>query len=415
MRVGIINFSDLSGGASRAAYRLHNSLLKAEVDSRMQVWLKVSDNPTVIGNSNKIGRIITEIRTGIGLLATRLSKTDNKVRQSCGVLPSGWVKRLNASDLDIINLHWVGAETLSIYEIAQIRKPVVWTFHDMWAFCGAEHYAEDTVGARWREGYLADNRPIYESGFDLNRWIWKFKQLLWKKPFHIVCPSHWLADCVRNSALMHNWPVTVIPNPLDLNTFQPIEQKQARQLLNLPQHKSLILFGALGGTSDYRKGGDLLFQALTHIKNEHLIDIELVILGESKPLHPPTLGFPIHYMCQLNDDIALALLYSAVNIFVTPSRQDNLPNTVAEAMACGTPTVAFRIGGIPDLVEHQISGYLCHPFDPEDLAQGIKWALEMQQHSRSLNLAARLRAESLLNPEKIVNQYLSVYEQARIF
>ncbi|MHC5825509.1 MAG: glycosyltransferase, partial [Nostoc sp.] len=292
-----------------AAYRIHRCLLQAEIDSRMQVLSKSSDDPTVRGNSSKIGRITTEIRTGIGLLAKKTIKSCDPGRYSAGVLPSNWVKSFHASDADVINLHWVGGETLSIREIGQIRKPIVWTFHDMWAFCGAEHYTNDGLNARWREGYRADNRPQDESSFDLNRWTWEGKRRNWKYPFHIICPSNWLADCVRNSALMADCPVSVIPNPLDLDSFRPIEKTLARQLLNLPQQRSLILFGALGGTNDSRKGIDLLLEAISFLETQQLKDIEIVIFGQSAPAQIPKLGFPLRYTGHLADDISLALLY----------------------------------------------------------------------------------------------------------
>ncbi|MBW4589173.1 glycosyltransferase family 4 protein [Aetokthonos hydrillicola Thurmond2011] len=412
MQIIHASYSDLSGGAARAAYRIHRCLLQAKINSRMQVLSKISDDSTVTGNSAKIGRITTEIRTGLGLLAKKTIKSCDPGRYSAGILPSNWVKSFQASDADVINLHWVGAETLSISEIGQIRKPIVWTFHDMWAFCGAEHYTNDGLNARWRQGYRSHNRPQDESGFDLNRWTWERKRRNWKYPFHIVCPSKWLADCVRNSALMPHFPVSVIPNPLDLDSFRPIEKTLARKLLNLPQQRSLILFGALGGTNDPRKGIDLLLQAISFLETQQLKDIEIVIFGQSVPEQVPKLGFPLRYTGHLGDDISLALLYSAADVFVAPSRQDNLPNTVVEAIACGTPTVAFKIGGMPDLIDHKVSGYLAQPYEVEDLATGIQWVIEQQKESKSLSLAARRHAEYMFDPIRVAQQYVTVYKEA---
>lgn len=414
MNVIHVSFSDTSGGAARAAYRIHDSLLEAKLNSTMKVWSRVSDDPTVQGDSSKFGRMVMETRTGIGLLSQKILKTSNPVRHSAAWLPSGWLQSLNTSNADIVHLHWVGAETLSIREIGQIRKPVVWTFHDMWGFCGAEHYMDDGLDARWRHGYKSDNRPVNESGFDLNRWTWERKRRQWQRPFHIVCPSHWLANCVKSSALMRDWAVSVIPYPLDLESFRPIEKGLARQLLKLPQDKALILFGATGGSRDLRKGSDLLVESLSFLKTQELRDMELVIFGQSRPLQTPELGFPIRYTGHLHDDISLALLYSAVDVFVAPSRQDNLPNTVIEAIACGTPTVAFKVGGMPDLIQHQVSGYLAHPYDIGDLAKGIQWVLEQQQENNSLAIAARQQAELIFNSSQIAKQYLAVYEQAQV-
>ena len=220
MKVIHISNSDIAGGAARAAYRLHCSLLQVNVDSTMQVRSKTSGDQNVRCHSSKIGRMLTETRSGIGMLTTATLKTTNPVRHSINLLPSGWVKSINSSDADIIHLHWIGDETLSVREISQIRKPIVWTFHDMWAFCGAEHYTDDGLAARWRHGYRSNNRPSGESGFDLNYWTSQRKQRHWRQPFQLVCPSHWLADCAKTSALMGNWPVTVIPYPLNLESFR---------------------------------------------------------------------------------------------------------------------------------------------------------------------------------------------------
>ncbi len=413
MNIIHINFADLSGGAARAAYRLHHSLLQLNINSQMRVWSKTSGEPMIHGNSSKAGRMLTEIRSGLGMMANATMKVSSPARHSINLLPSGWVNSINASDADIIHLHWLGAETLSIREIARIQKPIVWTFHDMWAFCGAEHYTDDGLDARWRHGYKSNNRPEGESGFDLNYWTSRRKQHHWHNPFNLVCPSNWLANCVRDSALMANWPVTVIPNPLNLTNFRPIEQSLARQLLNLPQDKSLILFGAIGGADDPRKGSDLLISALNCLKTAHFPqELELVIFGQSRPIQVPDLGFAIRYMGHLHDEVSLALLYSAVDVFVAPSRQDNLPNTVVEASACGTPTVAFKIGGMTDLVQHQVSGYLASPYDEIDLAQGIQWVIERQSQNNTLGSAARHHAELNFQADLVVEQYLAVYQKA---
>jgi glycosyltransferase involved in cell wall biosynthesis len=412
MKVIHISTSDIAGGAARAAYRLHRSLLQIDIDSSMQVASKSSGDPRVKCHSSKVGRMMTEARSGIGMLASATLKTTNPVRHSLSILPSGWVKSLNSSDADVINLHWIGGETISIREIGQIRKPIVWTFHDMWAFCGAEHYTDDGIDARWREGYRKNNRPSYESGFDINYWTARRKQRHWQQPFQLICPSRWMADCVKDSALMRNWPVAVIPYAIDLNTFRPIDRLLARQLLNLPPDRQLILFGAFGGSDDPRKGSDLLLAALDCLKTAGLQNMELVIFGQSPPLQEPQLGFPIRYTGHLHDDVSLALLYSAVDVFVAPSRQDNLPNTAIEAVACGTPSVTFNIGGMPDIIKHQVSGYLARPNDIQDLASGIKWVLEEQAQTNGLGSAARQSAEALFHPQLIAQQYRDIYQAA---
>jgi glycosyltransferase involved in cell wall biosynthesis len=323
-------------------------------------------------------------------------------------LPSNWVKLINNSDADIVNLHWIQRETMSIKDISKIKKPIVWTLHDMWAFCGAEHHTNDN---RWRDGYYSNNRPNYESGFDLNRWTWNRKKKYWKTPIQIVTPSAWLAKCVSESALMKNWPVSVIPNPIDTDQWTPMDKKKARQLLNLSQDANLILFGAAGGEKNLHKGYDLLLSALEYVKADKKIKkIELVVFGQSKPKSQPDLGFPIHYFGHLNNDLILRTLYSAADVMVVPSRQDNLPNTAVEAQACGTPVVSFNIGGLPDIIDHQKTGYVARAFDIRDLANGIIWVLE-QGFSSKLSNNARKRAVEKFSEKKIAEHYVNIYKK----
>jgi glycosyltransferase involved in cell wall biosynthesis len=276
----------------------------------------------------------------------------------------------------------------------------------MWAFCGAEHYTEEF---RWREGYLRDNRPAYESGFDLNRWVWERKRRNWKKPMQIVTPSRWLADCARESALLREWPVNFIPYPIDNTRWQPIEKNLARSILGLPPSIPLLLFGAIGGVKDPRKGFDLLLDALNHLRGE-IPNLEVVIFGQSAPRETSYFGFPVHYSGHLNDDVSLRLLYSASDAFALPSRQDNLPLTCIEALSCGLPVVAFNSSGPPSMIEHKRTGYLAQAFDALDFSKGIRWLIE---HSERLDLrnSARNYARLKFDPKGIAREYLDIYKK----
>jgi glycosyltransferase involved in cell wall biosynthesis len=408
LKLALVNHSDITGGAARAAYRIHNALRCNGVDSNMWVNSKTTGDWTVQGSQSKLERLAVRIRPQIGSLLTKTLKTGNPIIHSPSVLPSHWSKHFNTSDTDVVHLHWVNREMLSIADIGRIRKPVVWTLHDMWAFCGAEHYTEDF---RWRDGYTRANRPSYESGFDLNRWTWQRKRKHWKHPMHIVTPSRWLADCVRGSALMCDWPVHVVPNAIDTDTWQPVAKALAREILYLPPDVPLLLFGAMGGTDDPRKGFDLLRKALQHLDGQ-LPGLELVILGQLAPREPDNLGFPIHYTGYLHDDLTLRVLYSAVDVTVIPSRQDNLPNSGLESLSCGTPVVAFDACGLPDIVLHKQTGYLAKAFDAEDMAEGLSWILGDAGRCEALGQAARARALGLWSPNVVVPQYLQVYEEA---
>ena len=410
MKVLQLNYSDINGGASRAAYRIHHSLRSFGVDSQMLVNVAASGDWTVQGAASKWAKAIVLIRSQLAKPLLHLLRTGNPSIHYPAVVPSRWPERINGADADVVHLHWVQGEMLSIGDITRIRKPIVWTLHDMWAFCGGEHYTADH---RWRDGYRRDNRPAHEGGFDLNRHTWQRKRKHWCRPLQIVCPSKWLADCVRASALMHDWPVAVVPYTIDLNHWKPIDQPLARQLLGLPQDCPLLLFGAIAGGNDPRKGMDLLLVALAHLRSEpSLQTAQLVVFGQLAPQSPPQLGFPVHYTGHLHDDLSLRALYSAADVMVIPSRQDNLPNTGLEAHACGTPVVAFSIGGLPDILADRVTGALAEPFDPVSLAAAIRWVLEDPHRRFALGAAARERAERLWAPARVAGLYTEVYGQA---
>jgi glycosyltransferase involved in cell wall biosynthesis len=429
-----VNASDIRGGAARAAYRIHRALLDHDsangLQSEMRVISKHTDDHTVIGGwpESKLS-FVDRLDRKIG---GRFRSPKGFISANPVLFSTAWpstglgkeLKQLREQGLiDIVHLHWLGDQTLSIEEIGRLRMPLVWTLHDQWPFCGAEHYTTpppcnqpESNDKRFVCGYNETSRPEHESGPDLNRITWLRKRCSWQRAIHIVCPSYWLAECTRRSALMANWPITVIPNPIDLSVWRPFDQEQARALFGLPAGRPIVLFGALGGTSETRKGADLLLHTLKYLRSQlvgtSLEELELVVFGQSRPLLPPNLGFPIHYIGRLHDDLSLRLLYASADVFVIPSRQDNLPNTGLEAHACGTPVVAFRIGGLVDIVDHHITGALADPFDPLSLAEAIRWVLDDSERRRQLGLAARQKAEQLWNFQRVAGLYAKVYQQA---
>ena len=424
--------SDLRGGAARAAYRVHRALVehgeKHHLTSQMRVIAQFSDDPTVIGGLPKEQNWVwRRLRPRLNHQARRGFRTDNSVKHSIAWPATGLgtelQERQQSGTADLIHLHWLGDATLSVEEIGRLSQPVVWRLADQWAFCGAEHYtspprAGETASSdeRFVHGYTSASRPPHESGPDLNRRTWLRKQRAWRRPMQIVCPSTWLADCARRSALMGHWPIRVIPNPLDLDTWAPVDRCQARALLNLPRDRPLVLFGALGGTADPRKGADLLLEALQILRSKladtPMAKLELVVFGQSRPVQPPVLGFPIHYAGRLHDDLSLRLLYAAADVMVVPSRQESFGQTASEAHACGTPVVAFRTGGLVDIVTDGVTGALAEPFDSVSLSAAIHWVLEDPDRRYQLATAARQRAEQLWDPGQVAGLYAEVYQEA---
>lgn len=411
MKVLLLSMSDLEGGAARAAYRLHQGLQQQNLDSRLLVQKKLGDDPGVMGPTSNFRKGLALTRPLLDTLPLKFYGDREKTTFSPGWLPDRLLPKVAAVHPDLINLHWLGYGLLRIETLARLRQPLVWTLHDMWAFTGGCHY---NGGCDRYQQHCGSCPQLGSRGdWDLSRWVWKRKASVWKQLRLVaVSPSQWLADSARGSSLLKDHRVEVIPNGIDLEKYKPLDRAVARKILNLPIDRHLILFGAVLATGDRRKGFHLLQPALHQLRQAGWGErAELVIFGATKPENPPDLGLRTHYLGRLNDDISLALAYAAADVFVAPSTQDNLPNTVLEAIACGTPCVAFNIGGMGDLIRHQHNGYLAQPFDIGDLANGIAWILADPQRHQHLSLAARTIAAQHFSLEIQAKRYLVLFEE----
>jgi glycosyltransferase involved in cell wall biosynthesis len=406
-----INYYDLNGGAARAGYRIHIGLKKLGVDSRILVFSQRESNPSVVSPLSSWQVICNKIKARISHRILRFQFTENTVLHSLNCFSSGLADWINSCDADIVNLHWLGSEMISIEEISQIKKPIFWTMHDMWPFSGAEHYDDLRFPNRYQKGYFRDNRPKGYSGFDLDAFVWRKKIKYWTdKKFYLISPSHWLKECASKSKLFAKNECNVIHNGVNLTIFNPIDRLHARLILGLNQNKRYILFGAMSSTSDERKGFHLLLPAIKKISNLDIGDnTELLIFGANSPTEQVDFGLPAHYLGHFYDEVSLAILYSAADIFAAPSMQDNLPNTLIEALACGTPCVTFNVGGMPDIIDHGCTGYLAKPFDVEDFAKGILHVLGAEQ--TIMRGACRAKAEKNFSDVVAARKYLDYYQE----
>lgn len=410
IKICLLSYSDGGGGAFIGAYRLHEGLKKVGADSKMIVNRKVTDDASILAPPKSLGKIWAKLAPRIDAIPLNFYR--NRGRNfSLQWLPDGMTSQVNQLNPDVIYLHWIGYAFMQIETLRKLNKPLVWKLADMWAFSGGCHYSQECNGYTQSCGSCPQLNSNKE--FDLSRWVWKRKAKAWKNlDLTLVTPSRWLAKCASESSLFRERRIEVIPNGIDTQIYKPIERSQVRHILNLPQEKQLILFVARNVTSDRRKGFHLLLQALELLeRSENNAEVELVVVGASKSKNFPDLNLKRHYLGQLNDEISLALAYSAADVFIAPSTQDNFPNTVMEALACGTPCVAFNIGGMPDLIEHHKNGYLAQPFEVEDLTQGIIWILENQERCNKLSAYARRKVEKEFNIELQVKRYLSLFEE----
>ncbi len=410
MKVLLFSTSDIQGGAARAAYRLHQGLSQIGVNHQMLVQVKFSDAAAVVSPRPNLRRDFAKVRPALDALLLKLHPQREPIIFSPQWLPDFVLPKVKQLAPDVINLHWVCEGGLQIETLAKLNRPLVWTLHDMWAFTGGCHYSQGCDRYTASCGSCPQLRSHRE--FDLSRWVWKRKAKAWKDlNLAIVTPSRWLAECARCSSLFQGLPIHVIPYGIDLERYQPSDRALARQILKLPQDKQLILFTA-SQASDPRKGFSLLKGALQHlIQIGSTTRVELLIVGTAQLDDMADLKLKTHYLGTLNDDISLALAYAAADVFVAPSTQDNLPNTVMEAIACGIPCVAFNIGGMPDMIDHQQNGYLAQPFQTEELAHGIAWMLEDADRHRQLAETARQKAEREFALKQQATRYAALFEK----
>ncbi|MEX0595091.1 MAG: glycosyltransferase, partial [Candidatus Paceibacterota bacterium] len=322
MKVLHINSSDILGGAARAAYRIHKGLLGHGISSKMLVQNKKSNEPKIeTPYSTKTKKIISILRPYVNSMVQKLQHKGNPIYHSSNILPSGLHKMINSSEADIVHLHWINAEMISIREISKINKPIIWTLHDMWAFSGAEHIDDWDNPGRYKYGYSKKNRPDMYSGIDIDRWTWKRKKKYWDDlNINFVTPSNWLATCYGQSALFKNKEADVIPNGLDTTVFKATKKQLARQILNLPDKKKIVLYGAFSAESNPIKGYQKMIEAKKILyNNKSMQDAFYLVFGNDYPKTEQMDSFTTQYLGRIDDNITLSLVYSAADVMVVPS------------------------------------------------------------------------------------------------
>ncbi|MEH1811682.1 MAG: glycosyltransferase family 4 protein [Nostoc sp.] len=411
MKILHISTHDINGGAARAAYRLHTGLQDIGLQSQMLVQEKYSNDKTVIAPKIRLFQGIAKAKLTVESLPLKLYRQKKNTPFFTQWLPDRVIPKVAQINPDIINLHWISGGFMQIETFAKLKRPLVWTLHDMWGFTGGCH----VTGECDRYKISCGACPQLSSGneWDLSRWVWQRKVKAWKNlNLTLVSPSSWLAECARSSSLFQNLRIEVIPHGLDTQKYRPINQHFAREALNLPQDKKLILFGAIEATSDRNKGFHLLQPALQELsKSGWKDDLEVVIFGASQPENPPDLGFKTHYLGHLHDAISLATVYSSADVMLVPSLQESFGQTASESFACGTPVVAFNATGLKDIVDHQQNGYLAKPYEVEDFAKGITWVLENEQRLQKLSFYARDKAEQEFTLELQARRYSALFQE----
>jgi len=404
--------TSLEGGGGGSAYRLLQGVNKLGVDCRALVQddRVGAEDPKVIRARNGAFRhALTLLVRKLNIDPLHRYPQREKELFSVQRYPDTLAQQVAALKPDLIHLQWICNDWMNIATLGRFSEPIVFTCHDMWPFTGGCHYS----GACDRYRGQCGRCPLLHSERedDISRRVWQRKaKALRGRNLTVVCPSRWIASCARSSSLLGGAHIEVIPNGLSLQSFRPLDRRKAREMLGLPADKRLILFGAWGNSR--RKGLHLLVDALGRLRAEGRQDrLELVIFGFHKPTEPSDHGFNTHYLGLLHDPVSLAMAYASADVFAIPSIEDNLPNTAIEAIACGTPCVAFRTGGLPDIIEHRENGYLAEPYDPADLAHGLAWVLDDEGRRQSLGRRARQKAEDEFSDDLCAKRYVELYRE----
>ena len=410
MKILHINRSDTVGGAARAATRLLEGTCHQGHEVKLFVQQKSTNRDDTEALSTFFGHTTARARRALESLLVMLTSGKTRGMFAPAFVPDKLSLSAATFSPDIIHLHWV-ARMMRLENIGRLNVPVVWTLHDSWPFTGGCFLPPDCN--RYQES--CGRCPVLGSSRenDLSRRVWERKMRAWQDlDLTLVAPSRWMRDCARASSLFGDKRVEVIPNGLDVKQFAPIDKQAARENLSLPRDKRLILYGAKSATEDRNKGFYLLSDALRRIGiSPGHSDIELVVFGSEPSENLHECNLKTHIFGWQENERALVELYAASDLFVFPSLQESLGYTAMEAMACGTPCVAFNQGGVPDLIDHKVCGYLAEPYEPEDLARGILWILENQDRYKSIVAQSRKKIEREFAVELVAERHMSLYSE----
>ena len=416
MRVLIVNTSEKTGGAAVAANRLMDALNNNGEKARMLVRDKQTDSITVVGLPQGWRRqwhflwerLCIFVRMGFSrkhLFEVDIANTGTDI-----------TRMKEFREADVVHLHWINQGMLSLKGIRRILesgKPVVWTMHDLWPATAICHYAR---GCRRYNGHC-ERCPLLPRGGsrrDLSAAVWRRKVSMLRAGniFFVAC-SRWLEGEAKKSALLKGQTITSIPNAIDTHVFRPTDKIEARRKAGLPEQGRIILFVSQRVT-DERKGIEYLIESVDKLVKRYpelKTDTQIAILGGHAEEVADRLALPVHALGYVSDEPTIVAVYNAADVFVTPSLEDNLPNTIMEAMACGVPCVGFRVGGIPEMIDHQKNGYVAELRNSDDMATGIGWVLTEADRDELKHRALRKVAQNY-SQTSVALRYVEVYQQA---
>ena len=403
MKILHIIFSD-EGGAAIGLRRLHEALKLKKIESEIfyfREFIKCKKNFLLYLSSNILWwsqKILKKIIINI------FTKFGHKESISMNIIsPINYQKIINKKKPDIVHLHWLGNEMISAKSISNINKPVIWTMHDMWPFCGTEHFVNNN---RFSQGYKNVNRPPRERGIDLNKIIWKLKKKYFlKKRIHIICPSKWIGDRVEKSLMFKNQKKSIIPYILNLQEWK-IQNKKKIQSKHLKNNSKTVIFFSATSSVNHRKGFNYLYEAIEKYLDK---DKYYLLVAGVKPNLFDKITIEKKFIGQLTSQKEINLAYNLADIYVMPSIMESFGQVYIEAGICGIPSVAFKKTAAEDIIQHKKNGYLADYKSSKDLAFGIDWikikSKKDSQMSSKIIKYTNKKFSAEANIEKIVMLY----------
>ena len=395
MKIALISYYDDKGGAGKAAYRLLRQFEKDGHEVRMFVYRKTTSNPAVV-------EIRPLLRRFFLFITTKYINRQYKPREMFSymlVRNRSLVKAVNQFKPDVVHIHWIGKYMTGPGDITKLTAPIFWSLHDMNPFTGGCHYSQSCEGFKTACGNCPVLRSKHEHDFSSTQVKIKLKAF-GSKTVVFIGSSRWITEQASGSTIGKNHKCINLPTFADLSVFKPAETPKSEARIR-------ILFTAASGTTEYRKGFDLLALSLRFLDPERFI---LKVVGNT--LHPAlaTTRFQTEMLKPADDDTVLASYYQQADMVVVPSREENFSNVIIEALSCGVPVAAFRTGGNADLIIHQYNGFLVDNMDEQSLAEGIKWvAANINRNNLSEN--ARKSMEIRFSPENVSKRYIHLFNQ----
>jgi glycosyltransferase involved in cell wall biosynthesis len=402
MKILHISFSDSRGGASIAGYNIYNSQKLNGMKVKFLCFEKFTNDDDVIEfNQNFFQKKIRNYKQSIDRRIIKFFLNDKKNSYSTGFFGSNLSKYINDFDCDIVNLHWINNSMMSIKDISQIKKKIVWTLHDMWPFCGAEHFS---YSSHYMDGYSD------LSEFDINKFIWKKKKNFLSNKINFISPSEWMHTCAKSSIILKNMNSKKIPYPINFDTWKINDQIIAKKKIGLNDNKEkVVIFGSERGSKIDRKNFTFLFKILKRISKK--IRIRLLVFGENKNNYEIG-NLAINYLGHIYNKEFLNYVYSSGDVLAMPSKLETFGLIGIESILSGTPCVAFSNTGLEEIIIHRANGYLSKYLDESDYENGLKLFLNTKDKVDLKNDREELKKK--FDNKKIYLEYLNFYESLLI-